>query len=404
MGCVPESQPLDRLHCGTMDHVHGEMLSPLAHGDLPQGKYQKDLFYKLGEDGSLNGPSLCAVVRAMVEGAKDFPDSSMNISTITGGITNRLYRVGFVAAADGGVAPPPVLVRIFGAEGMIDRDLENATYASLAAQSDFLGYHGRFGNGRIETFLDGSKPLDLPEMADGAISARVAKAMARLHRLVLPTHLQPFYAKAGMWDQLWAWFAQAKRDIGEGKLSAWGPEAVAHLDRIMPDLLGHEFEKAEQELKSLQAAIPEDAPTAFCNNDLLAGNILKLANGEIGLIDFEYGGCNFRGFEIANHWNEWAGGTQVEMNGRCEYNRFPSPEQQRTFCRHYLEESGTASDETVETLVQEVQMFVAVNNWYWGLWALNQAVAEGVAPFDYLTYGEQRLTRYYSTKQATTSP
>ena len=25
------------------------------------------------------------------------------------------------------------------------------------------------------------------------------------------------------------------------------------------------------------------------------------------------------GYDIANHWNEWAGGTQAEMNGVCEY-------------------------------------------------------------------------------------
>merc|ERR1711966_118186 len=113
-------------------------------------------------------------------------------------------------------------------------------------------------------------------------------------------------------------------------------------------------------MKMLAKAIPETLPAAFCNNDLLGGNILRhQATGQIQLIDFEYGGCNFRGFEIANHWNEWAGGTQAEMNGRCEYNRFPSPQQQRTFCRHYLEESGTATDETVEALMQEVQMFVA---------------------------------------------
>lgn len=380
------------------DHSHGAMLPSPPHGALPQGNFKPEILYQLGEDGALNGPSLCAVVRAMVKGAEEIPEERLSISTISGGITNRLYRVGFGGSADDSTSIPPVLVRIFGAEGMIDRDLENATYAAIAAESDFLGYHGRFGNGRVEAFLDGSKPLALPEMADSVISARVAKAMARLHRWVLPAHLQPFYSKAGLWDQLWAWFEQAKRDVLEGKVSAWGPEATAHLNRIMPELLGNDFKKAELELRTLQAAIPEDAPTAFCNNDLLAGNILQLADGGIGLIDFEYGGCNFRGFEIANHWNEWAGGTQIEMNGRCEYDRFPSSDQQRVFCRHYLEESGSATDEAVEALVREVQMFVAVNHWYWGLWAFNQAVAEGVASFDYLTYGEQRLTRYYSTK------
>ncbi len=33
------------------------------------------------------------------------------------------------------------------------------------------------------------------------------------------------------------------------------------------------------------------------------------ASGELKLIDFEYGGPNYRAFDIANHFNEWAGGT-----------------------------------------------------------------------------------------------
>ena len=46
----------------------------------------------------------------------------------------------------------------------------------------------------------------------------------------------------------------------------------------------------------------------FCHNDLLCGNIMvNDSTAAITLIDFEYGGTNFRGFDIANHFNEWAG-------------------------------------------------------------------------------------------------
>ena len=118
----------------------------------------------------------------------------------------------------------------------------------------------------------------------------------------------------------------------------------------------------------------------------------------LGLL--RYGGCNHRGFDIANHWNEWAGGTQEDMNGRCEYDRFPTPEQQFAFCRAYLEEEGEGGvdDASVEALVKEARQFVAVNHWYWCLWAVNQSALEGVGGFDYLTYAESRAARYYEEK------
>ena len=80
------------------------------------------------------------------------------------------------------------------------------------------------------------------------------------------------------------------------------------------------MDRIETELRALEADMPH-SPLVFCHNDLLAGNIMLIGKSEIQLIDFEYGGANHRGFDIANHWNEWAGGTQPEMNGRCEYDR-----------------------------------------------------------------------------------
>ena len=38
--------------------------------------------------------------------------------------------------------------------------------------------------------------------------------------------------------------------------------------------------------------------------------MVHAATAAITLIDFEYGSMNFRGFDIANHFNEWAGGTE----------------------------------------------------------------------------------------------
>ena len=72
-----------------------------------------------------------------------------------------------------------------------------------------------------------------------------------------------------------------------------------------------------------------NAPVVFCHNDLLSGNLmlsedegtasislpftlisrvdLLLLSEKLYLIDFEYGSYNYRGYDIGNHFNEFAG-------------------------------------------------------------------------------------------------
>ena len=138
---------------------------------------------------------------------------------------------------------------------------------------------------------------------------------------------------------------QARRSYHEIE-SRWGPSVADRFGDIHSRYLSlgqtagkHTWNlDREAELAELERTLPS-SPAVFAHNDALAGNImLDESTGQVTLIDFEYGGCNFRGFDIANHWNEWAGGTQAEMNGRCEYERFPSPEQQTAFAENYLKQ------------------------------------------------------------------
>ena len=50
-------------------------------------------------------------------------------------------------------------------------------------------------------------------------------------------------------------------------------------------------------------------------------------------IDFEYAWWGFRGFDIANHFCEYAG-------FECEYGRYPSKDGVAAFMRHYLSEAS----------------------------------------------------------------
>lgn len=105
-----------------------------------------------------------------------------------------------------------------------------------------------------------------------------------------------------------------------------------------------------QELEKL------DSPIVFSHNDLLYGNIIydqekgntlkKILNhqsifdtlhlyilGEASFIDYEYGCYAFRGFDIGNHFNEFAG-------FECEYWRYPTKEFQMKWYDWYLTENN----------------------------------------------------------------
>ena len=274
---------------------------------LPQANHVQGITYAKPADGTaVNVDSVREIVKGIVPHAKDVAAEAIEIRVVVGGITNALFKATFTGPGDEPL--PAVLVRVFGGEGMIDRDLENATFVALSDSGVGPQYYGRFGvghgsgSGRVEGWIDGAKDLTLAQMAAPEVMVKVASEMAKLHRYVLPAPLQPYYSKPGMWSQLWSWFEQAKRDCAGGNTiiqDKWGADVAARWGPIQDELVGADFSKAESALKDLQASIPSNAMTVFAHNDLLAGNImLHEETGKIHLIDFEYGGCNFRGFDI----------------------------------------------------------------------------------------------------------
>ena len=290
---------------------------------------------------------------------------------------------------------------------MIDRDAENSTLASLVDQGIADKHLGRFANGRLEGWLDGFRPLSKEEFADAPTSDAIAVQMANLHAsFVVPDYLQSFHdpSQPAMWTQLHAWMEQA--------LSYEQFKTEADTDRAQKLNLNQikaELDHLEKEV------VPADAAVAFCHNDLLAANIMKCpTTGRIQLIDFEYGGVNYKSFDIANHFNEFSGGTTEEENGVPDYSLFPTEERQEAFVRAYVQASkeGSSSsaatssdgnskddeDKQVNLLLREVHAFVLANHLYWGLWAVNQAAMEGCDDFDYLTYAASRFGEYQKGK------
>jgi thiamine kinase-like enzyme len=330
------------------------------------------------------------------------------VAPVVGGLSNTIYRVSglqqLVRATSTTNSLPPLpfddmLVRIFGAEGMIDRDVETSTFSALARLGHVPPYYGRFGNGRLEGWIR-MRTLSVRELAQPVIAALIATKVAVLQtQFVIPESLQEFYTTPSLWQQVEDWLAQALRNTYQCEHDA---TRAATLD----------LATIPAEFVWCQSILPPASPVVYCHNDLLAANIMYDDGGgdnndnaaTLQLIDFEYGGCNFRSFDLANHWNEYAGGPPKDTVPR--YDWLPTVAAQRLFCRTYLqaavgtaEEDVVVDDADVEALRTEVQAFMLPNHLYWGLWAINQAALEGCADYDYMRYGMERLRQYHAGKK-----
>ena len=93
--------------------------------------------------------------------ATNTKDTKLAVAAVSGGITNKLSRV---ASLRNGKMVGGVLVRIYGGEGLIDRNVECQTFAALSKFLVRPKYLGSFKNGRLEEWLEGYRPLDRADL------------------------------------------------------------------------------------------------------------------------------------------------------------------------------------------------------------------------------------------------
>jgi choline/ethanolamine kinase len=98
----------------------------------------------------------------------------------------------------------------------------------------------------------------------------------------------------------------------------------------------------------------------FCHNDLQPGNILRLLDGKLFVIDYEYASYNHRGFDFGNHFCEWAMRNNSDDFPFFSYDmtKYPNKEQQLNFISSYLHEyaaikNTTINDDDTEQLLLE---------------------------------------------------
>ncbi|HLY33641.1 MAG TPA: choline/ethanolamine kinase family protein, partial [Jatrophihabitantaceae bacterium] len=219
-------------------------------------------------------PSDARAVRLALTGLTGYDSPDLTITQLTGGLTNRSYRVNVSAA-------PSVVVRL--SEGKsallaIDRvaecaNLRAAVHAGVAPR--VLRCDPAAGFSVVE-WIDGHtfEPHDLD---DPTQLARVAALTRDLH--AGPRFVNDFEMFAVQRDY---------RDV------------VGTRGFRLPD----RYDDFAPRLAEMAAALSSSAEgTVPCHNDLLAANILDDGT-RLWFIDYEYAGNNDPCFELGNIWSE----------------------------------------------------------------------------------------------------
>ncbi|XP_023536613.1 probable ethanolamine kinase isoform X2 [Cucurbita pepo subsp. pepo] len=271
-----------------------------------------------------------------------------------------------------------ITVRLYGpnTDYVINRDRELQAIKYLSAAGFGAKLLGVFKNGMVQSFIH-ARTLEPSDLRKPELAAEIAKQLNKFHKVYIPGSTEP---------QLW-------NDI----LKCYGKASALQFDDtekqcIFDSISFTEIHNEILEIKELTSLL--NAPVVFSHNDLLSGNLMLNEEEErLYFIDFEYGSYNYRGFDIGNHFNEYAGYD-------CDYSCYPSKEEQYHFFRHYLqpEEPDEVSQEDLEALYVESNTFMLASHLYWALWALIQARMSPI-DFDYLRYFFLRYNEYKKNKE-----
>jgi ethanolamine kinase len=270
--------------------------------------------------------------------------SNIDISILSGGITNKLYRV---CSEKGDVA-----VRIYGdkTELFINRDHEAESIklaASIGISPNLTKYLPQI-NVTIIEFITHGYTLKNPDFLKEDLREKIINPVRRFHNsdIILPKVFNPRNEIVKMADLL------------EG-LNVEYPEF---------DNRGT-IERLKKLYKKIN--IPESSFSP-CHNDLLAENFILVKEGYVNLypeplyiIDWEYAGMAPRFYDIADMFQEILVAREIE----------------KSFVDHYCEGSE------FEKNLYLIDMFKPFPDIYWYLWSLIQQNISTIK-FDFYNYGK----------------
>jgi len=331
------------------------------------------------------------------------------IRQISGGLSNLVFFVGLPPGSHpSGREPPSILLRLFGelSAGPAQQYrliTETVVFTMLAERNLGPRLFGVFPGGRLEEFIPGH-PLTTREMRSPEFSTHVARNVAMVHSLEVPVGKDP------------TWLGDTLRSF-LNKVSVIRPEDVPNEEKVAAlSVASWDLRKEVDWLLGFIRVV--DSPVVFSHNDINTGNILVREDGSnwdpVVFIDYEFASYNYRGFDIANHFNEW-----MYDYGRKDFpyyhrntDKYPTIKEQERWVRMYIktfleqqkmqqENNGSSNEKSVineqhfqdSHILTEVAVFSLASHLLWTLWSLKQAQNSNI-PFAYYSFAKDRLEDY----------
>lgn len=319
------------------------------------------------------------------------PDQ-VQLKSFTEGMTNRL--IGCFVSPDSvqNQDQDCVLVRVYGqhTDLFVDRSKEVQMLRVLECRGLGSKVYCSFRNGLCYEFLQGV-PLSYSQLTQRRIYRLIAAQMARLHSVQL-NESEPF-----LWKKMEHFLNFLQNSQSETREGSYSQSETKSRSRFWSGPLpGSEVLRTEMDLlKSRLSSLR--SPVVLCHNDLLSNNIIYCSKTDtVRFIDYEYMDLNYQAFDIANHFNEFAGLSPLD------YRRYPSPELQKDWIRKYLEnynqETGRdITEQEVTHLYILVCKFSLASNLFWGMWAILQSRLSSI-DFDFSSYAAARLNFYFEKR------
>ena len=313
------------------------------------------------------------ILDILCEAKVEFDRDSLKIDQLTGGTSNDIYRVETHPNAK-------ILFRIYGtgSEQFINRKQE---LDNMKLLSDFgLGAKvvADFENGIAYHYINGRSITNADAISED-IYPLISAKLAKFHKIPVQN------PKNALWSRM-------KNFI----------ELVPDFDE---DIIGNGMFTCKQDLVKefnlLKNMLEDcDSPLVFCHLDLNLPNIL-FDGTDVHFIDVEYSGCSYPAFDIANHFVEFVGFEQKQL----DYIKwFPSREFQLAWIRTYFDAiTDIYTEADVEALFELVQKFVLCSHLMWGAWSLVQASVSKI-DFEFKDFAQQRLFEYARMKNIVITP
>jgi thiamine kinase-like enzyme len=236
---------------------------------------------------------------------------------------------------------------------------------------------------RIEEFYDG-RTLTPADLTDSTVLKGIAGELFRFHQL------EPDSIPAqSFFELLHDKWGRLGRSVLDGQRHLFPPSEQAMCDELL------EIFSDETALK-VQQCLPS-SPLTFCHNDTYHGNVMKLTNGGVKLLDFEFSCLNHPAFDFANLFAE-----TVMKHDQPDPPYFRIAERDyttediATLVDHYLDCGGLTGDireRELDRLVAETEGMIMLSDYMYSMAAIPLAV-DPIQKTRFIPYAHARWNRF----------